>query len=179
MKRTKQFSINENKIPLLIALALSILNILIVFCSGLHKYSFEESRFTAFQLILPAALYILYIVFCIFMRAKRYSSLAKGIFCYQLVGSAAYIIYFVNFVFNTPFKEIPYSVFHAWTLIFDPIMVALGRVSGIRSKYLAAIFYLVLTFITGKTIIAIRKDIKYEKEYLEDHAHETNHNHLQ
>jgi hypothetical protein len=109
------------------------------------------------------------------MWIKRYTKLAKGLFYYQLVGSTAYILYFIGFIFRAHFQELPYTIFHAWTLVFEPIMVALGRISGIKAKYLAALCYLVLTLITGKTVIAIRKDISYEKKYQEDHTHTETH----
>lgn len=172
MEKQKHFFSRENRTSLLIALILTILNIAIVFCFDLQKLSFESRRLTAFQIISSAAFYILYIVFCIFMRIRRYTTLAKALFYYQLVGAAAYILYFFCFLFRTGLGEAFYTLFNTWTLLFQPIMVALGRLSGIQAKYLSALFYLVLTLITGKTVIAIRKDIAYEKQYREDHMHE-------
>ncbi|MBR5786086.1 MAG: hypothetical protein IKY41_05250 [Clostridia bacterium] len=60
-------------------------------------------------------------------------------------------------------------IFHAWTIPLEPLAVFLGRYSGIQAKYIVALIYLTLTFITGKTIIAIRKNIAYEKQYKEEH----------
>lgn len=171
MKKIKRFFSGDNRISLCIALFLILSNVIIVFCFDLQHFSFEERKLTALQIILSASLYLLYIAFCIFMWVKRYKKLAKGLFYYQLVGAVAYILYFFNFIFRTSFQALPYTIFHAWTLAFDPIMVALGRISGIKAKYLAALCYLILTLITGKTVIAIRKDIAYEKKYKEDHTH--------
>ena len=171
MKEMKRSFWTDNKTALLIALILTALNIGIVFGGGLYDFSFELRRLTAPQLIFSAAFYLLYIAFCIFMWIKRYSTLAKGLFYYQMVGTVAYIFYFFCFLFRISFQEIPYTIFHAWTLLFEPILVALGRLTGIKAKYLAALFYLILTLITGKTVIAIRKDIAYEKTYQEDHTH--------
>ena len=94
MEKQKHFFSRENRTSLLIALILTILNIAIVFCFDLQKLSFESRRLTAFQIIASAAVYILYIVFCIFMRIRRYTTLAKALFYYQLVGAAAYILSF-------------------------------------------------------------------------------------
>ena len=175
MNKTKLSFLSNNKVSLCIALVLTILNIGIVFGLNLHHFSYEARQLTAFQIIFSASLYLLYILFCIFMWIKRYTKLAKGLFYYQLVGSTAYILYFIGFIFRAHFQELPYTIFHAWTLVFEPIMVALGRISGIKAKYLAALCYLVLTLITGKTVIAIRKDISYEKKYQEDHTHTETH----
>ncbi len=171
MKKTKRFFARDNKISILIALLLTAFNIVVVLCFDLQHFSFETRRLTAFQIIFSASLYLLYIAFCIFMWAKRWQKLAAGIFLYQLVGSAAYILYFINFIFQTRFQNLPYTLFKAWTLAFEPVMVALGRLSGIKAKYLIALGYLLLTIISGKTVIAIRKDIAYEKKYREDHPH--------
>lgn len=162
----------DGKKILCISILLAALNISVILCFGLWNFSFEERKLTAFQILFSAGAYIFYIAFCIFMRFKRTSKLAKGIFCYQLIGSASYILYFVCFIFGIPLASPFYGIFHSWSVIFDPIMVAIGRFTGIRAKYLAAIFYLILTFITGKTVIAIRKDIAYDRKYKEDHAHE-------
>ncbi len=172
MNRLKRFFSGDNLCSLGIGAALILCNIAIFFGCGLQEFTFETRKLTALQIILSAVLYLLYIAFCILMRAKKYSRLAKGIFYYQLVGSVAYILYFFHFVFQTGLGGLAYSVFHAWTLPFSPVMVAIGRITGIRAKYLEAICYLILTFTTGKTIIAIRKDKAYEKKYQEDHCHE-------
>lgn len=173
MDSVKRFFSKGNRLSLLIAFLLTAVNFAVVFGFHLYDFTYEDKQLTVLQLILSGALYILYVAFCIFMWVKRYAKLAKGLFYYQMVGAAAFILYFINFIFRTRFQTVPYLVFHAWTLLFDPVMVAFGRITGIRAKYLAALFYLILTCITGKTIIAIRKDITYEKRYLEDHAHET------
>lgn len=172
MSAAKRSLSSEGKLILCITILLSVLNIAIVLGFGLWNFSFEERRITAFQIISSASVYILYIAFCIIMRFKRTSRLAKSIFCYQLIGSAAYILYFICFIFRISLAAPLYKIFHAWSIMFEPVMTAVGRLTGIRAKYLAAIFYLALTFITGKTVIAIRKDISYERKYKEDHEHE-------
>ena len=54
-------------------------------------------------------------------------------------------------------------------LYLEPLGVFLGRIGGIKAKYIVAMLYLLLTYVLGRTIIAIRKDISYEKQYREDH----------
>ena len=107
MNKTKLSFLSNNKVSLCIALVLTILNIGIVFGLNLHHFSFEARQLTAFQIIFSASLYLLYILFCIFMWIKRYTKLAKGLFYYQLVGSTAYILYFIGFIFRAHFQELP------------------------------------------------------------------------
>lgn len=169
MKETNRILKGGNKIILPSFLILTSVTLLISYISGMAGYTFEDKRLSAFTIIFSAAVYIFHIVLCIFMRFRKTSRLAKIIFSYQLAGSAAYILYFICFIFRISFAPFLYNLFHAWSFIFEPASVALGRLMGIRAKYIAAIGYLALTFITGKTVIAIRKDISYEKKYREDH----------
>lgn len=161
--------IQKNKSALIIATILSLLNILVTFPFGLHTFSFEMLKLTFTEVIISVVACLLYIVFCIFMQFKRYSILSKGLFFYQMIGFLSYALYFFTFIFNMDVKNFFYMIFHAWTIPLEPLAVFLGRYSGIQAKYIVALIYLTLTFITGKTIIAIRKNIAYEKQYKEEH----------
>ena len=165
----KKFLSIQNRIPLFIGLSLIIINILIIFPFGLHNYSFESQASTPVAVFLSASIYIGYIIFCIFIWIKRYSTLAKGLFLYQFTGALSFAVYFICYIFGIDFQIYPYKIFHAWTLLFEPFTVLLARISGIHVKFITALFYLLLTFITGKVVIAIKKDIEYEKKYKEDH----------
>lgn len=168
MKRLKHFY-HKNKTSLLIAFILSIINILAVFIFNLKTFTFENISLTLYQVILSASFCVIYIAFCIFMQIKRYSTLAKGIFLYQMIGFLTYALYFLFFIFGIKGQSILYTIFHSWTIYLEPIGVFLGRIGGIKAKYIVAMLYLLLTYIIGRTIIAIRKDIAYETQYKEDH----------
>lgn len=168
MYKTNSF-FHKNKISLIIALLLMLINILAIFPFGLHNFSFVALKLNLTEVIISSAFCIFYIAFCIFMQIKKYSKLAKGLFFYQMVGFISYVLYFLFFIFNISSKSFFYLIFHAWTLPLEPIAVFLGRISGIEAKYIVALIYLIITFITGKTVIAIRKNIAYEKQYKEDH----------
>ena len=168
MSKFKKFHKN-NKESLFIAAALSIINIVAVLIFDLHKFTFENLTISIWQIVLSTALFVFYIVFCIFMQVKRYSTLAKGIFYYQLFGFLSYAFYFFFFIFGINGQNVLYTLFHSWTIFLEPLGVFLGRIGGIKAKYIVAILYLFLTYILGKTIIAIRKNISYEKQYKEDH----------
>ncbi len=160
----------DNRTVFISAALLAFITLAVSFISGLNEFSFENRQLSAFSIIVSAAVIVLHIVLCIFMRIKRTSRIAKALFCYQLAGSALYIIHFIFFIFSIPFASFFHSLFHAWSFALEPVSVAIGRLMGIRAKYIAAIFYLALTFITGKTAVSIRKDISYERKYAEDHT---------
>lgn len=159
----------NNKHPLIISFVLSIINILMVLIFDLHSFSFETQKLNIPEIAVSSGIIIFLIALCIFMRAKRYSKLAKGLFYYELIGFMAFALYFFTFIFNISAQSFLYTLFHSWTIPFEPLGVLLGRICGIKAKYIVALFYLTITFITGKTIIAIKKDIAYEKQYKEDH----------
>lgn len=168
MSKIKIF-FQKNKTSLIIAAVLSIINIMAVLIFGLHKFSFENLTLSVWQIILSTSLFVFYIAFCIFMQIKRYSILAKGIFYYQLFGFLSYALYFFFFIFGISGQNILYTTFHSWTIFLEPLGVFLGRIGGIKAKYIVAMLYLLLTYILGRTIIAIRKNISYEKQYKEEH----------
>jgi hypothetical protein len=168
MSKIKNFH-KKNKSSLIIALVLSIINIIVVLIFGLHKISFENHVLSIWQITLSVILFVCYIAFCIFMQIKRYSTLAKGIFFYQLFGFLSYALYFFFFLFGIRGQSLLYTLFHSWTIYLEPLGVFLGRIGGIKAKYIVAMLYLLLTYVLGRTIIAIRKDISYEKQYREDH----------
>lgn len=159
----------KNKFPLIFASALSFVNILAIFIFNLHSFSFEMRKLSLPEIVFSGGIIFFCIVLCILMRVKRYSKLAKGIFYYEMIGFAAFALYFFTFIFNISVQSLFYTIFHAWTIPLEPLGVFLGRICGIKAKYLVALFYLTVTFITGKTVIAIKKDIAYEIKYQEDH----------
>lgn len=161
--------LKKNKHPLIIALVLSAVNFLAIFIFDLRFFSFETQKLSVPEIVFSSGIIIFLIALCIFMRIKRYSKLAKGIFYYELIGFVAFALYFFTFIFNISAQSIFYSIFHSWTIPFEPLGVFLGRICGIKAKYIVAFFYLIVTFITGKTVIAIKKDIAYERQYKEDH----------
>ena len=171
MSKIKKFY-DINKTALLIAAILSVINVLLIFPFGLQTFTYENLVLTELHIIFSAGIFILHIALCIFMQIKRYSKLAKGIFYYQLIGFISYALYFFFFIFNVVGQNVLYTIFHSWTVYLEPLAVFLGRIGGIKAKYIVALFYLFSTFITGKTIIAIRKNISYEKQYKEDHSME-------
>lgn len=171
MSNAKNIIPKINKKSLIFALILITINILIIFPLGLHHFTFENQELSPLQVTVSALVYFLYVSFCIFMWIKRYIILAKGFFIYNLVGAFSYFLYFISFIFGAKAQNAFYIVFHSWSIMFEPLTVALGRISGIKAKYITAILYLLLTYISGKVIIAIRNDISYEKKYKEDHDH--------
>lgn len=161
--------LKKNKQPLIIALALSFVNFIAILIFDLQTFSFETRILSVPEIIFSSGTILFLIILCIFMRVKRYSKLAKGLFFYELIGFSAFALYFFTFIFSISAQSFFYSIFHSWTIPFEPLGVLLGRICGIKAKYIVALFYLTVTFITGKTVIAIKKDIAYEKQYKEDH----------
>lgn len=159
----------KNKCSLILASILSLVTILVIFIFNLQNFSFETRKLSMPEIIFSGGMVLLCVILCIFMRIKRYSKLAKGLFYYQMIGFIAFALYFFTFIFNISVQSFFYTIFRSWTIPLEPIGVFLGRILGIKAKYLIALFYLTITFITGKTIIAIKKDIAYEKQYKEDH----------
>lgn len=159
----------KNKQPFIIATALSLVNFLAILVFDLQTFSFETRKLSIPEIVFSSGIILFLISLCIFMRVKRYSKLAKGLFFYELIGFLAFALYFFTFIFSINAQSVFYGIFHSWTISFEPLGVFLGRICGIKAKYIVALFYLTVTFITGKTVIAIKKDIAYEKQYKEDH----------
>jgi hypothetical protein len=116
-----------------------------------------------------------HIVLCIICRIKKMSWIMRGLFLYQLVGGIAYVLFFVTYIASnggSPVTAGALDCFRWWTLWYEPAMVTLSRMIGIPLKFTMGIFYLILIDITGSTVTAIRKDIRYEKQREEDRLYE-------
>ena len=104
------------------------------------------------------------------MRAKKMKNLAMGLFYFQLLGSLAFIIFFVAFMAGKD-ESVSFisNLFKWWSMPIQPLCVTIARITGTRLWYILGISYMILTYITAITASAIKKDIKYEKQYAEDH----------
>lgn len=165
----------EKRKAWILAAALTGLNLLLFVVPMLRNYTFETRAISVSLAIGSAVLYLAHIPLCIYLRLRKKTWIARGIFFYELAGALAYIVYFFGYITGqagTPFISVCYSLFRWWTLWYEPIMVTLSRLIGIPLKFTMGIIYLVLIEFSGSTVTAIKKDIRYEWEREEDRAYE-------
>lgn len=158
-----------------LALGLTVFNILIFLIPPLTGFTFEARAIPLWLGIVSLVLFLVHIPFCIFLRAKKLWWIARGIFLYELVGGLAYVAFFLSYIIcsgHTGFSDCALDLFRWWTLAYQPIVVTLSRVIGIPLKFTMGILYLLHIELYGYTVTAIRKDIRFEKEREEDRAYE-------
>lgn len=63
------------------------------------------------------------------------------------------------------------DLFNWWSMPIQPFSIIIARFTGTKLRYIVGIVYIIITYITGVTVSAIKKDIAYEKQYAEDHQH--------
>lgn len=153
--------------------AFTLIGAIVYACSYLfdfEDFSFEYRKVNTLLFIANILLVLLYFAFCILMRAKKMKNLAMGLFYFQLLGSLAFIIFFVAFMAGKD-ESVSFisNLFKWWSLPIQPLCVTIARITGTRLWYILGISYMILTYITAITASAIKKDIKYEKQYAEDH----------
>ncbi len=171
----QRVTLTDKQKSYLLAASLAVLNLLIFLLSPLGSYSFEDKKISLPLAIISVCLYLLHIILCIILRFQKKIWIARGLFLYQLVGAAAYIIFFVGYIAGngqSAFFDGAYDIFRWWTLWYEPFTVTLSRLIGIPLKFTMGILYLILIELSGTTVTAIRKDLRYERERAEDRAHE-------
>ncbi len=168
-------SLNDKQKSYILAFGLAVVNFLVFLLSPLGDFTFENQKVSLWMAILSAILFVGHIILCIVCRFKKKLWIARGIFLYQLVGGIAYVIFFVTFIASSAGASITQSaldVFRWWTLWYEPFTVTLCRFIGIPLKFVMGILYLILIDLSGSTVTAIRKDIRYEKQREEDRRYE-------
>ncbi len=157
----------RNLMALMIAAALAAANILLIFIFQVQRFSFEYQQVSVLQFILSLCAFLLHIILCIFLRIKKYTAAASGLFVYQLIGAVSYFIYFIAFMLRSgvAFFE---TLFRWWSFLYQPFVIVLSRITGISLKFSIGLCYLLLTYISGRTILSIRKDIAFERNVAED-----------
>lgn len=145
---------------------------LIAFKTGNRAFSFESQKANIGLFILSLILILAYFAFCVFMRVKKCKALSYGIFYYQLLG---FIFFIITFIALMSGKENSVRVigdlFNWWSMPIQPFSIIIARFTGTKLRYIVGIVYIIITYITGVTVSAIKKDIAYEKQYAEDHQH--------
>ena len=137
-----------------------------------NSFTFDTRKVSWPLFFVSLALMICYFAFCILMRTKKFEALSTGLFYYQLLGSLAFFITFVAFMAGRESSVCFFSdIFKWWSMPFEPLCVVVARFTGTRLRYIAGIIYIIITYTTGATVRAIKKDISYEKQYAEDHKH--------
>lgn len=137
---------------------------------GYEDFSFEFRKVSTLLFVANIVLLVMYIAFCILMRAKKMKNLAMGLFYHQLLGFVAFVIYFVAFMAGKEGSVMFFTnMFKWWSMALQPFCVTIARVTGTRLWYIIGITYMIFTYITAITASAIKKDIRYERQYAEDH----------
>lgn len=172
MEKQKHFFSRENRTSLLIALILTILNIAIVFCFDLQKLSFESRGLTAFQIIgVGRRLYIVYRLLYFYADSALYDACKSAVL---LSAGGSGCLYPVFFLFSVSYR-LGRSLLHALQYVDSAVSADYGctRTPFRNPGKVSERFVLSGAHPDhGKTVIAIRKDIAYEKQYREDHMHE-------
>lgn len=171
----QRISLTEKQKSYILAAVLAGLNFLVFLIPALRSYTFENRAISLLAAGISTLIFLIHIPICIFLRFHKKMWIARGIFLYQLIGALAYVIFFFGYVAgnaSTAFFSACYNTFRHWTLWYEPLVVTLSRLIGIPLKFTMGILYLILIEITGSTITAIRKDIRYEREREEDRAYE-------
>ena len=134
------------------------------------SFTFDTRKVNWPLFFISLAIMLLYFAFCILMRVKKLEALSTGLFYYQLLGSVAFIITFVAFMAGKESSVSFFSdIFKWWSMPLEPLCVVVARFTGTRLRYISGIVYIIMTYTTGATVRAIKKDIRYEKQYAEDH----------
>lgn len=165
----------EKQKSYILALGLIVLNFLVFLIPGLRGFSFEFRPISLWITIVTLILYLIHIPLCMLLRFKKKGWIARGIFLYQFAGALAYVVFFVTYIASegqSPITQGALDVFRWWTLWYQPFSVILSRFIGIPLKFTLGILYLILIEISGATVTAIRKDIRYEKQREEDRLYE-------
>ncbi|MBR3838272.1 MAG: hypothetical protein IKJ75_00905 [Clostridia bacterium] len=138
-----------------------------------ENFSFEYRKVGTLLFIANLLLLLLYFAFCMLMRLKQAKNLAMGLFYFQLLGAVAFVIYFVAFMAGKD-ESVTFftNLFKWWSMPIQPLCITIARITGTKLWYISGILYLIITYVTAITASAIKKDIKYEKQYAEDHKHE-------
>ena len=158
-----------------LALGLTAFNLLIFLIPPLTGFTFEARVIPLWLGIASLVIILLQIPFCLILRGKKLTWIARGIFLYELIGGLAYVAFFLSYVLasgHNAFSDGALTLFRWWTLGYQPIIVTLSRIIGVPLKFTMGIFYLIQIELYGYTVTAIRKDIRYEKEREEDRAYE-------
>ncbi len=168
-------SLNDKQKSYLAALLLAVANFLVFLLTPLRHYTFETRAISVWMAVISAILFLGHIVLCIVCRFKKKLWIVRGLFLYQLVGGIAYVIFFVTYIASSGGSSVTAGAldcFRWWTLWYEPCTVTLSRIIGIPLKFTMGIFYLILIDLSGSTVTAIRKDIRYEKQREEDRLYE-------
>lgn len=168
-------SFTDKQKSYMLALALTVCNILVFLLPPLTGFTFETRAISLWLGICSLVLFLVHIPFCIVLRSKKLWWMARGIFLYEFIGGIAYVVFFLSYIIcsgHTGFSDSALTVFRWWTLGYQPIVVTLSRILGVPLKFTMGILYLLHIELYGYTVTAIRKDIRYEKEREEDRLYE-------
>ncbi len=161
---------------IILAVFIGLLNAAAVLLFGLASADIEQAYISPFAFALSAAAAAAHIAFCIAYRIFKKPDLLLGVFFYQFFAVICYVLFFIGFVGSegkdswfTGF----FTVFKWWSVGYQDLMVMIARFTGIPFRFSGPVIYLILTLLTGRAYISVRKDIKYEetvqkeKEYVE------------
>ncbi|MBO7406385.1 MAG: hypothetical protein J6V14_02050 [Clostridia bacterium] len=159
---------------IIIALLIAILNVTAVYVFGLAKADIEAAYISPLAFALSTAAVAAHIAFCISFRIMKCPEPLLGVFFYQMFCVACYVLFFVGFVGSegkdswfTGF----FTVFRWWTVGYQDFLVMIARFTGIPFRFSGPVIYLILTLITGRAYISVRKDIKYEETVQKEKAY--------
>ena len=161
---------------IILAVIIALLNVAAILLFGLTAADIEQAYISPLAFALSVAAVAAHIAFCIAFRILRKPEILLGVFIYQMFAVLCYVLFFIGFVGSegkdswfTGF----FTVFRWWSIGYQDFMVMIARFTGIPFRFSGPIIYLVLTLLTGRAYISLRKDIRYEqkvqkeKEYVE------------
>lgn len=167
-------SLSDKTRAVLIAAGIAALNVLFVLIFRLNGVRIEDTNVTGLQFWLSFAVCAAHIGLCIFLRIRRLTRISLGIFIYQLIAVAAYLLFFAGHIGGqgkenglTAF----FVIFRWWTLGYQWLMVRVSWTTGIPFRYSAAIIYLILVYISLYAYSGAVRDIRYERQRAEDKAY--------
>ncbi len=161
---------------IIIALFIALLNVACVLLFGLASADIEKAYISVWAFVISIAAVCAHIAFCIAYRILHRPETLLGVFLYQMFAVLCYVLYFIGFVGSEgkdSWFDGFFTVFRWWSYGYQNFMVMIARFTGIPFKFSGPIIYLILTLLTGRAYISLRKDIKYEqrvqkeKEYVE------------
>jgi len=168
--------------PIFTMICCVIFNVLFVLVFRLTKCT--DDYFETFS---PGFIYpILSIIFisahiggCIFLRKKKMKNALKGVFLYQLAGVICSIVYLIvrmleiNSLLDVPsnifFFEIFHYIFSWWVIFIQPVSILVARLLGTWNFLIVALLYYILVYITGNSILSIKKDNDFEQRVKDSH----------
>jgi len=167
-------SLSDKTRAVLIAAAISLLNVLFVLIFRLQSVHIEDTDVTGTQFWISLAVIAAHIGLCIFLRIKRLTRISLGIFIYQMIAVAAYLLFFAGHIGGQGAENgltAFFVIFRWWTLGYQWAMVRISWTTGIPFQYLSPIIYMILVYISLYSYSAAVRDIRYERQRAEDQAY--------